>query len=229
MDMLLLLQKTELINDDAANIASKSVFQVILSSGLGAVIVLILLLMSICAVYIFVERYLSIRRFARIDDSFMNNVKYNVQTGNLTGARALCQSVDAPIARMLEKGVSRIGQPMAEIEKAMETVGKIEVGNMEKKLGYLSLIAKLAPMFGFVGTIMGVIKIFYDISLTDNLSIGTISGGLYQKMITSAAGLMVGIIAFLGYYLLSMLIDRVIGKMEKGAMEFIDVLHAPAR
>ncbi len=229
MSMLLLFQKTQLVNEDAAEVASKSIFEVILSSGVGAVIVLILLVLSIIAVYIFVERYLSIRRYANLDASFMNNVKYNVQTGNINGARALCQSVDAPVARMLEKGISRIGQPIGDIEKAMESVGKLEVGYMEKKLGYLSLIAKLAPMFGFVGTIMGVIKIFYDISLTDNLSIGTISGGLYQKMITSAGGLMVGIIAFLGYYLLSMLIDRVVSQMEKSAMDLIDVLHAPSK
>jgi biopolymer transport protein ExbB len=100
---------------------------------------------------------------------------------------------------------------------------------LEKKLGYLSLIAKLAPMFGFVGTIMGVIKIFYDISLTDNLSIGNISGGLYQKMITSASGLMVGIIAFLGYYILTMMIDRVINRIERASMELIDLLHEPGK
>jgi biopolymer transport protein ExbB len=227
---LLLLQKVELVNEDATALAKQSVLDVILSSGpVGVTIIAILIVLSFVAATIFFERVFTIRRFDHTDPNFMHNIKYHVQSGNLQAAHALCQTTDSPTARVIEKGLSRIGQPMLDIERSMETAGKVEVYHLEKKLGYLSLIAKLAPMFGFVGTIMGVIKIFYDISLTDNLSIGNISGGLYQKMITSASGLMVGIIAFLGYYILTMMIDRVINRIERASMELIDLLHEPGK
>ncbi len=224
----LLLQKPGLVNEDAPSIASQSIFEVILSSGVvGVTIILILLIFSLVAITIFFERLFTIRKFDHTDPNFVNNIKHYIQSGNVSAAFALCQTTDSPTARVIEKGIKRLGKAGEEIERAMETQAQVEVYYLEKKLGYLSLIAKLAPMFGFVGTIMGVIKIFYDISLTDNLAISTISGGLYQKMITSAAGLMVGIIAFLGYYLLTMMIDRVINRIERASMEFIDLLYEP--
>ncbi|MBK7244284.1 MAG: MotA/TolQ/ExbB proton channel family protein [Saprospiraceae bacterium] len=122
-----------------------------------------------------------------------------------------------------------MSRPMPEIERAIESVGRVETFRLEKKLNHLSLIARLAPMFGFLGTIMGVIKIFYDISLTDNLSIGVISGGLYQKMLTSAGGLLVGIIAFVGYYFLTMMLDEEINELERSSIEFMDMLHTPVK
>jgi len=227
---LLLLQKADLVNEDASNLAKQSILDVILSSGpVGVTIITILIVLSFIAAVIFFERVFTIRRFDQTDPNFMQNIKAYVQSGNLQAAHALCKTTDSPTARVIEKGLSRIGQPMLDIERSMETAGKVEVYHLENKLGFLSLIAKLAPMFGFVGTIMGVIKIFYDISLTDNLSIGNISGGLYQKMITSAAGLFVGIIAFLGYYILTMMIDRVINRIERASMELIDLLHEPSK
>jgi biopolymer transport protein ExbB len=130
---------------------------------------------------------------------------------------------------MLQKGLLRIGRPIKDIEGAIENVGKLEVSKLEKNIGILGIIAGIAPMFGFLGTIIGVIKIFYDISSSGNLSISVISGGLYVKMVTSAAGLMVGIVAFVGYHILNMMVDRIILRLETDAIEFIDLLEEPSK
>jgi biopolymer transport protein ExbB len=188
-----------------------------------------LLSLSIVSISIFIERFLSVGKAMSYDVGFVNGLKSSLTAGNVAEARRLCQTVNTPISRMLDKGISRLGSEPALIEGAMEATGKLEITRLEKNLGYLSLIAKLAPMFGFVGTIMGVIKIFSDIAMTDNLSIGVISGGLSQKMITSAAGLMVGIIAFLGYYLVNMRIEKVVERMEQATLDFMDLLFEPAK
>jgi biopolymer transport protein ExbB len=130
---------------------------------------------------------------------------------------------------MLQKGLTRIGRPIKDIEGAIENIGKLEVSKLEKNISILGIIAGIAPMFGFVGTISGVIKIFYNISLSDNISMGNIAGGLYEKMITSAAGLMIGILAYIGYHILNIMVDRVILRMETDAVEFIDLLEEPGR
>jgi biopolymer transport protein ExbB len=214
----------------SAQMEKQTVIDLILSSGgTGVTIVVILLILSIVSISIFVERFLSVGKAMTYEAGFVNGLKSSLTNGNVAEARRLCQTVNSPISRMLDKGISRLGSEPALIEGAMEATGKLEITKLEKNLGYLSLIAKLAPMFGFVGTIMGVIKIFYDIAMTDNLSIGVISGGLYQKMITSAAGLMVGIIAFLGYYLVNMRIDKVVERMEQATLDFMDLLFEPSK
>jgi biopolymer transport protein ExbB len=214
----------------SAQMEKQTVIDLILSSGgTGVTIVVILLILSIVSISIFVERFLSVGKAMTYEAGFVNGLKSSLTSGNVAEARRLCQTVNSPISRMLDKGISRLGSEPALIEGAMEATGKLEITKLEKNLGYLSLIAKLAPMFGFVGTIMGVIKIFYDIAMTDNLSIGVISGGLYQKMITSAAGLMVGIIAFLGYYLVNMRIDKVVERMEQATLDFMDLLFEPSK
>ena len=208
----------------------QTVIDLLLSSGsTGVTIVLILLALSIISISISIERFLSVGKAMSYDNGFVNGLKSSLENGNVAEARRLCQTVNTPISRMLDKGISRIGNAPALIEGTMEAVGKLEITKLEKNMGYLSLIAKLAPMFGFVGTIMGVIKIFYDIAMTDNLSIGVISGGLYQKMITSAAGLTVGIIAFLGYYLVNMRIEKVVERMEQATLDFMDLLFEPGK
>jgi len=208
----------------------QTVIDLLLSSGsTGVTIVLVLLVLSIICISIFIERFLSVGKAMSYDSGFVNGLKSSLKNGNVAEARRLCQTVNTPISRMLDKGISRIGNAPSTIESTMEAVGKLEITKLEKNIGYLSLIAKLAPMFGFVGTIMGVIKIFYDIAMTDNLSIGVISGGLYQKMITSAAGLTVGIIAFLCYYLVNMRIEKVIERMEQATLDFMDLLFEPGK
>jgi len=211
-------------------IAKQSIIDIILSSGpLGIGIISIQVLLSFIAMYVFVERYLTFKSLAREDERVMQNLRGNIGSGNIQTIQTICANSETPLARMVEKGLSRLGRPMPEIESAIENVGRVETFRLEKKVTYLSLIARIAPMFGFLGTIMGVIKIFYDISLTDNLSIGVISGGLYQKMLTSAGGLLVGIIAFLGYYFLTMMLDELVNKLEKRSIEFMDILHAPVK
>ena len=186
-------------------------------------------ILSIMAFYIFFERYFTIKRFSKIDMNFMHQIRDHVHSGNIEAAKALCRNTVSPVSRMVEKGISRLGKPVKEIESAIENVGKLEVYKMEKNMNILSSISGLAPMFGFLGTIFGVIKIFYQIAQQNSLEINTISGGLYVKMISSASGLLVGMIAYAGYHYLTHLIDRVINKMEINAVEFIDLLEEPVK
>ncbi|WP_423146320.1 MotA/TolQ/ExbB proton channel family protein [Rubrolithibacter danxiaensis] len=178
---------------------------------------------------IFIERYLTIRKASRNDSNLMQQVKSSIFSGKLDSAVALCRNSNTPLGRMLQKGLLRIGRPIKDIEGAIENVGKLEVSKLEKNISILGIVAGIAPMLGFVGTISGVIKIFYNISLSDNISMGIIAGGLYEKMITSAAGLIVGIIAYVGYHILNIMVDRVILKIETDAVEFIDLLEEPGQ
>jgi len=196
---------------------------------MGGWILLPIGILSVITIYIFFERLLVLTRAAKNPENLLNNVRDQIHSGNIQSALMLCKSNSTPDAKMLEKGISRIGLSMDEIEKSMEAVGKKELGRIEKNLGILSVIAKISPMFGFVGTIMGVIKIFYNISLQDNISIGLIAGGLYEKMITSAAGLIVGIIAFVLYSYLSHIADGIARRMENTGLDFIDMLHEPTK
>ncbi len=185
-------------------------------------------LLAVVSVYIFFDRYFAIRKAAKFESNFMDRIKDYIQDGKIDAALNLCRSVDRPVARMIEKGIKRIGRPVKEIEDSIEIIGKFEIYNLEKNMVILGIIAGIAPMFGFIGTIAGVIKIFYNISLADNISIGLIAGGLYEKMVTSAAGLMVGIIAYIFYHWLNVMIEKVVHKLELNAMSFIDLLQEPA-
>ncbi len=195
----------------------------------GGPILIPIAILSIAAVYIFFERYFTIKRFSQIDTRFMDQIKDHVHSGNIDAARALCRNSKTPVARMIEKGLMRLGKPVKEIEGAIENVGKLEVYKMEKNLNILGSISGIAPMFGFLGTIFGVIKIFYQIALQNSLEINTISGGLYVKMISSAAGLLVGMLAYAAFHYLQHMIDRVVNKMEINAVEFIDLLEEPVK
>jgi biopolymer transport protein ExbB len=186
-------------------------------------------ILLVLALVMFFERYFTIRKAARDESSLMGQVKASIIAGKLDSAIALCRNINTPLGRMLQKGLLRIGRPIKDIEGAIENIGKLEVSKLEKNIGIIGIVAGIAPMFGFIGTIAGVIKIFYDISKTDNISMGVISGGLYQKMITSAAGLIVGIIAYVCYQILNMMVDKVILKLETDAIEFIDLLEEPSK
>ncbi len=180
------------------------------------------------AIYIFFERLLTVNKASKIDRNFMNQIQDLVQEGNIAGARSLCKNSDFPVARMLDKALKKIGRPIDDIEDALESAGKIEVYKLEKNLSILGTIAGVAPMLGFIGTILGVITIFVHIAAKNTIDIGTISEGLYQKLISSASGLVVGIVAHLGYHYLLIKIDRQIFKMESTAIEFLDLLQDPA-
>lgn len=195
----------------------------------GGWVMIPILVLSVMGLYIFFERYFTIRKASRDESSLMMQVRELIKQGNLQSATALCKQANSPISRMLQKGLVRIGKPIKEIEGAIENVGKLEVAKLERNISVLGIIAGIAPMLGFVGTISGVIKIFYNISLSDNISIGIIAGGLYEKMITSAAGLIVGILAYIGHHVLNMMVDKLILKMETESIDFIDLLEEPSK
>src|ERR1700739_4604043 len=185
--------------------------------------------LAVLGLVIFFERYFTIRKAGKDESNLMTQVRTSILTGKLESAIAICRNSNSPLGRMLQKGLLRIGRPIKEIEGAIENVGKLEVSKLEKNISILGIIAGIAPMFGFLGTIYGVIKIFYDISKTDNISMGAISGGLYVKMVTSAGGLFVGIVAYVCYHILNMMVDKVILKLETDAIEFIDLLEEPSK
>lgn len=195
----------------------------------GGVIMIPIAFLSFLALYIFIERYLSIRRHINTDVGFMNSIHAYVLSGNTESALALCRSTEKPIARMIEKGINRLGKPIKEIEESIEIAGKFEVYELEKNIQILAVIAGIAPMFGFLGTIIGVIKIFFNISMTSDVSIGSVSAGLYTKMVTSAAGLIVGIVAYIGYNWLNLILNKAIHQLEWNAMNFIDLLKSPSK
>jgi biopolymer transport protein ExbB len=195
----------------------------------GGVIMIPIGILAILGLVIFFERFFTIRKASKDESNLLTQVRSNILTGHLETAIAVSKNSNSPLGRMLSKGLLRIGRPIKDIEGAIENIGKLEVAKLEKNIGILGIIAGIAPMFGFLGTIYGVIKIFYDISQTGNLSIGTISGGLYVKMVTAAAGLFVGMVAYICYHVLNMMVDKVILKLETDAIEFIDLLEEPSK
>ncbi|MFS8617519.1 MAG: MotA/TolQ/ExbB proton channel family protein [Solitalea sp.] len=195
----------------------------------GGWVMLPIALLLFLGIYIFFERYFTIKKAARYEANLTMQIKQYVLAGNLEGAIAVCRSSGTPIARMLQKGLARIGKPIKDIEGAIENQGKLEVSKLEKNINILGIIAGIAPMLGFIGTIVGVITIFFTISSTGEYSIDTVSAGLYQKMITSAAGLFIGILAYIGHHILTIMVDKVILQMETDSIDFIDLLEEPTK
>lgn len=223
--MVLLFQQIGPEND---GLKSQSLFDIIGDSGpIAWFILLALLVLSVVALYIFVDRYYTIKRAGRVDESFMNNIRANVAAGNITAARALCQNTDSPVARMLEKGLQRIGKPLRDIDTAIENVGNLELFKLEKNLSTLASIAGAAPMIGFFGTVTGMILAFYEMATAQNVTPTVLAGGIYQALITTALGLLIGIIAFVGYNLLVASVEEVVFKMERTTVEFMDLLQEP--
>jgi biopolymer transport protein ExbB len=179
-------------------------------------------------IFVFIERLIAIRKASKIEDNFMRIIRDNIVTGNISAARSLAKNTNNPVARMIDKGIQRIGKPIDAIERSMENVGKLEMYQMERNLSVLSLIAGIAPMFGFLGTIVGMIQLFYNIN-NSGFELNTIAGGIYVKMITSGSGLIVGLIAYIGYNFLSTQIDKTAYKMEAASSEFIDILQEPTK
>jgi biopolymer transport protein ExbB len=199
-----------------------SVLGFILKGGVFLIPIAILLFYTF---YIIIERYLYISKASKIDNRLMMDVSVNLNSGNLDMARSIVERSDTAAGNILKEGVLVIGRPIAEIESNMDRAADIEIGEMERRLGHLGLIAGIAPTLGFIGTISGVIKIFYSISVTENISIGNISGGLYEKMISSGSGLIVGIIAYSAYHLLNGKIDDFALKIQKQILEFVNIIQ----
>jgi biopolymer transport protein ExbB len=196
---------------------------------LGGWIMLPLALLFLITIYVFFERLIAIRKASKIDNNFMNIVRDHIMNGNLTAARSFAKNTNNPVARIIDKGMQRIGKPIDNIEKSMENVGRLELYNMEKNLSILSLIAGIAPMFGFLGTIIGMFKLFYALAATGDFTIQTMANGIYTKMITSATGLIIGLLAYIAHNYLSTQVDKTANKMEASSAEFIDILQEPTR
>lgn len=196
---------------------------------LGGWIMIPLGVLFVATIFVFFERFLAIRKASRIDGNFMNIIRDHIVTGNLTAARSFARNTNNPVARIIDKGIQRIGKPIDNIEKSMENVGKLELYNMERNLSVLSLIAGVAPMFGFLGTIIGMFQLFYQLAATGDFTIQTMANGIYTKMITSATGLIIGLLAYIAHNFLSTQVDKTANKMESSSAEFIDVLQEPTR
>ena len=195
----------------------------------GGWIMIPLLLLSLIAIYIFGEKWWTIRKASQIDDNFMRNIKDYVHDGKMQAALNLCETTDSPVARMIEKGVRRIGRPLSDIQASVENVGNVEVARLEKKLPILATIAGGAPMIGFLGTVLGMIKSFFNMaSAGNNVDITLLSGGIYLALVTTVAGLVVGILAYFGYNYLTSSVNDLVYKMESNSIEFMDMLHEPA-
>ena len=202
-----------------------SAFDFIMKGGFFLIPIVILLMYTI---FFAVEKFRYINRMSKYNNSILSDIKTNLQAGNLSPVLETVSRDTTAYGSVLKEGVLTIGRPMSEIESNMDKVVNIEIGKMESKLGHLGLIAGIAPTLGFIGTISGVIKIFYSISITENVSIGNISGGLYEKMISSGSGLVVGIIAYAVYHLLNGMIDKYTLQVQKMNLEFINLIQRPS-
>lgn len=224
----IILQITDTVAVAAENVPSEIRLSLLDLLIKGGYVMLPIILCSFVAVYIFTERYLTIRRATRIEKNFMNQIKDFVLSGNVDAAKELCVRTDNPMARMIEKGISKIGKPLKNIDVAIENVGQIEIYKLEKKVNALATISGVAPMLGFLGTVTGMIQGFYNMSMAgNNVEPGLLAGGIYEALITTAAGLMVGIPAYVGYNMLVTMIGKVVHQMEATTMDFIDLLQEP--
>lgn len=194
----------------------------------GGWIMIPLALLWVLSIYIFFERYITIKRAARVDHSFMDRIKQYILDGKIDAARRLCESAASPVSRMIAKGIERIGRPMEDLNTAVENVGNLEVAKLEKGLPMLATIAGGGPMIGFLGTVIGMIQAFYDMSMAgNNIDVALLSNGIYTAMVTTVAGLIVGIMAYFGYNYLVTRVQRVVFQMEAHTMEFMDLLNEP--
>lgn len=196
---------------------------------LGGWIMLPLAALFLITIFVFFERFLSIRKASNIEGNFMNIIRDHIVNGNVTAARSFAKNTANPVARIIDKGIQRIGKPIENIERSMENVGKLEVYNMERNLSILSLIAGIAPMFGFLGTIIGMFKLFFDLAATGEFTIQTMANGIYTKMVTSASGLIIGLLAYIAHNFLTTQVDKTANRMEAASSEFLDILQEPTR
>lgn len=196
----------------------------------GGWIMIVLAVLSVIAVYIFIDRFIAIRNAGREQKSFMENIKNFIMEGKVEQALDSCRMNDGPLARMIEKGVKRIGRPLGDVNAAVENVGKQEIAKLEKGLPLLASIAGGAPMIGFLGTVMGMVRAFYDMATAgSNIDVTLLSGGIYTAMVTTVGGLIVGIIAYFGYNIIVARVDSLVAILESRTTEFMDILNEPAK
>jgi biopolymer transport protein ExbB len=186
-------------------------------------------LLSIATVYVFVERWMAIKKATEIDGNFMNIIRDNILSGNVTAARNFARNTQNPVGRIIDKGLQRIGKPIDSIENSMENVAQLEMYKLERNVNILSVISKVAPIFGFVGTLVGLMQLFFNINATGEYELSTIAGGIYTKLITSISGLVIGLVAYLFHNILHTQVEKALNKMEASAADFLDVLQEPTR
>lgn len=236
MVLNILLQITGIVQDTISGTAgisggegeflSLSVIDLIIKGGW---IMALLGILSLVTIYIFINRYLAITRSSREDKNFMNMIRDHIYDGKIESALELCKREDTPIARLIMKGLSRIGKPLNDINAAIENVGNLEVARLEENIATISTVASTAPMLGFLGTVIGMIIAFYDMSMAgNNIDIQLLSSGIYQAMITTVGGLIVGIMAYVMYNILVAKIEKLVFLLEARASDFMDVLNEPA-
>ena len=222
-----ILLQTDSLSTTAVSAAKVESVWGLLSKG-GPLMIPLGILFAL-AVYFFIERLLVIRKMGKIDDNFMSIIRDHISNGNISAARSLTKNTNNPIARMIDKGIQRIGKPIDAIERSMEIVGKLEMYKMEKNLTMLSVIARIAPLFGVVGTIVGLVILLKEFATISNPSISQIADAMYIKLITSASGLIIGMLAYLAHSYLDTQINRAANRMEAASSEFIDVLQEPTK
>ena len=195
----------------------------------GGVLMIPLGLLLVIAIYVFFERYIAIKKTSKMDDNFMSIIRDHIVNGNIQAARSISKNTNTAVARIIDKGIQRVGKEIDAIERSMDNVTNLELYQMERNLSILSVIGYIAPLFGFLGTIVGMFQLFYTLANTGDYTISTIAGGIYVKMISSASGLIIGIIAYLGYRFLNSQIDKATYRMEAATADFIDILQEPTR
>lgn len=229
----MILFQDKIASEDLAETISEektlSVVDLILNGGAAStIIVVVLFVLLFVALYIYFERTFAINAASKIDKNFMNQIRDHVMSGKLEAAKLLCAQTDSPVARLTEKGVARIGKPLDDINTAIENAGTLEVYKLEKNVNILATVAGAAPMIGFLGTVIGMILAFHQMASSGGQAeMGSLASGIYTAMTTTVAGLIVGIIAYIGYNHLVNRTDKVVHKMEANAVEFLDLLNEP--
>ena len=233
--MLINLLQTEVDTAMVANALQSAPQQQEMSFSLiematkGGWLMIVLLLLSIIALYIFGKKWWMIHQAYKIDRNFMKDIRDYIHAGKIKSALTLCQRYDSPVARLVEKGVERIGRPLSDIQTAVENMGNVEVARLEKGLPYLATISGGAPMIGFLGTVLGMVQAFFNMANAgNNIDITLLSSGIYTAMITTVGGLIVGILAYFGYNYLTSQVSDLVFKMESTTIDFMDLLHEPA-
>ncbi|HUC81504.1 MAG TPA: MotA/TolQ/ExbB proton channel family protein [Flavisolibacter sp.] len=223
---LLQIDSTGLATETAASQKGVSLIELL---TLGGWIMIPLAGLFLLTIYVFFERFLSIRKASAMDGNFMNIIRDHIMNGNVTAARSFAKNSAHPVGRIIDKGIQRIGKPIENIERSMENVGKLEIYNLERNLSILSLSAGIAPLLGFLGTIIGMFQLFYSLATGGDFTIQTMADGIYTKVITSAAGLIIGLIAYIAHNFLTTQVDKTAYKMEAASAEFLDILQEPTR
>ncbi len=215
--------------EQVSEVKTLSIMELVMTGGIGGQIIIgLLFILLFVAVYIYFERLFAIKAASQMDRNFMNQIRDHVASGNIQGAKTLCASQNTPVSRLTEKGISRIGSPLDDINTAIENAGRLEVYSLEKNVSVLATIAGAAPMIGFLGTVIGMVLAFHQLATSSGQAeMGALAEGIYTAMTTTDAGLIVGIIAYIGYNHLVVKTDKVVHQMEATAVDFLDILNEP--